>query len=219
MALDPVTAAALIGAGSKLLGGLGGAMSAKDKAKKAAQEAEKDRQLTRDRDRQALAANESQADPFRHTLAQMNAAQAFDQMANTRQKTAYIPGLNPKFAPKLGGGYQASDEMRGAANAARSAVLGGQGQAPTMTDPNNYGQTGVLNLLAMLQKAGLIPPGVGLDMGATKTPGPPQNPYAPRMPQTMTSPGGAEALRVAAGRGTSPRNGTQPYGDRFALSF
>jgi len=218
--MDPVTAAALIGAGSKLLGSIGGGMSARAKAQADAKEREKDRQFTRERDRQGLAADESMADPFRHTLAQMNAAQAFDQMANTRQKTVHIPGLNPKFAPKLGGGYQASDEMRGAANTARSAVLGGQGQAPTMTDPSNYGQTGVMNLLAMLQKAGLIPPGAGMNMAPTKPGGPSPDPFAPRMPQIMNSPGrGAAALQVASQRGTSPRMRTMPEDEPFALSF
>lgn len=158
MAIDPVTAAALIGAGGGFLKSIGGGIAGRGKEKRAAKEAQKERDFQRERDVRGVAAEESMADPFRHSLAQMNAAAAFDQMQNTRPKTISLPGLNPKYMPKLGGGYQPSQELRDAAGAARTSVLAGQGQAPTMTDPTNYGKTGALNIIALLMKQGLLDP-------------------------------------------------------------
>ncbi|MCC6989958.1 MAG: hypothetical protein IT181_13215 [Acidobacteria bacterium] len=146
--IAPIVIAALIGAAAKGVGAVGSAISKKKQAQAAAAQAEKDRIA-------GVAADENAADPFRHSLAQMNAASTFDQIQNTRQKTVSIPGLNPKFMPKLGGGYQPSQELRDAAGVARTAALSGQGQALSMTDPNNYGKTNILDLLAAIQNRGL----------------------------------------------------------------
>lgn len=202
--MDPVTMMILGSAASKAVGALGGAISGNAQSKRSAAEAAKDRDAAAKRQLQDTALAESGMDPFRHSLAQINAASEFDKIQNTRQKTVSIPGLNPKFMPTLGGGYQASDELRSAAGQARTNVLGGQGQAPTQTNAANYGQTGVMNLIQMLIDSGKLPPdmlakltGAGGSGGAGMLPGAPAN------------------------RNTGVAGGmqTQPVGQPFALSF
>lgn len=177
----PLPIAALIGlaAAAKGVETAGGLIAGNSKKKADAKQAALDRSDQKERDLRNLAADESNADPFRHSLAQLNAASAFDKLANTTQKTVSIPGLNPKFMPTLGGGYQPSAELRGAANLARTNTLAGQGTAPTMTNPGNYGKTGVVDLIAMLQKMGLIPPSLGVTGPAPAAGGVAQAPVEP----------------------------------------
>jgi hypothetical protein len=155
----PIGLGALIGltAGSKALGAIGGALGKKADQKAADKRAAADRAHEAALATQKLAADESRSNPFRHTLDQMGAASAFDRMANTSRRTVSIPGIRKEFMPQVTGGYAASDTLKGAATTARDAVLTGRGTAPSMTTPANYGQTGTLDLLALLQALGVDP--------------------------------------------------------------
>lgn len=156
--MDPATMFLIGSAVSKGLGALGGALTNKSNQKAADKRSAADRLHEKDLATQRLAGDESMANPFRHVNDQVGAAFTFDQIANTKPKTISLPGLNPKYMPTLGGGYQPSATMTGAATAARDAVLGGQGTAPTMTNPGNYGTTGALDLMTVLRALGFLPP-------------------------------------------------------------
>lgn len=207
----PIPLGALIAmqAGSQILGQLGQGINNRNAQRNADRQAQADRDFTRERDRASMAGEESMADPFRHTLSQLQAAQLADQIANTTQRTVNIPGLRPEFRPQLGGGYQPSQEMRGAGNAARSAILSGQGTAPSMTNPNNYGQTGLLDLIAAMlgQQA---PGGAAPIAGAPAKPGAMMPPgLGPTAPGTLSGTGRQPGMPMSA---TAPINRAMPAG-------
>jgi hypothetical protein len=160
----PIIAAA-VGGGLNAFGGNQQAKTSKEIAKMTDK---RERELAR----ADMAAREAQLNPFRNTNAQLGSAVALDRVArgSYTQPKVTIPGLRPEFMPQWSGGYsyEKSDELKGAATAARDAVLGGQGQAPTMTNPANYGQTGVMDLLAMLRRAGILPPQEGTGEGSIR---------------------------------------------------
>lgn len=120
----------------------------------------KDR-LERDLSTQKLAAEESTLDPFRHMLSQVSAAETLDRLSTEKPLNIdFSASPYAKYMPKITGGamgYDASPELRASAAAARTAALNGRGTAPTMTNPANAGQTGVLDLIAELGGGGKVP--------------------------------------------------------------
>lgn len=155
---------------------------------------------TRARDMAAL--EESELDPFRHVLNQIAAAAMADRLAKTEPlRQAGSRSIGGYSVPDFEGGvmsYDADPELRAAADAMRSLVLSGEGQAPTVmrsstATPNLRGpnpQTGAQNLLR--------PP-----VSTTMPVGRPQ-PMAP-------PPGAATGLTVMDERGARP--------DDFRLSI
>ena len=162
----PLAAMLALSAGSGFLNNLLGNKSRKDNEKKTrAHElelAKMDDSRARDLADLEILNEESMADPFRQILQQIQAASLMDKMARVDPLKINPTGgqIGRYSVPSFTGGmlsYDADPEMRAAATAARSAVLQGQGQAPsvvTRTAPP-VGQpgapnprSGALNLLA-----------------------------------------------------------------------
>ncbi|MGE3278037.1 MAG: hypothetical protein AB7O67_23240 [Vicinamibacterales bacterium] len=161
----------------------------------------------RDRDIAAMdvAAKEGQSDPFRDLLAQIQAAALFDQLAGYKpMQMDFSDNPYAKYIPKVSGGsfsYDVSPELRAAAEAARGATLRGEGQSATMTNPENWGVTGALNLTG---KQPVYPGQMGAPQSA--------------LPEGASS----SVLRAPMPMGadpTAPTSGTMPVDDPFRLSI
>ena len=103
-------------------------------------------------DTRDLAFKESTLDPFRHQLAQAGAIGKLDRMERAAYKPVTLgaaPGYE-QYVPEMGGGfsYEKSPEFVSSAAALKRNVMGGN-VAPSMTSPENYGKTGVLDILRM----------------------------------------------------------------------
>jgi hypothetical protein len=125
--------------------GLSAASSAKDR-KTQQQLATDDRALTEAQDIRRTALAESQLDPFRAQAAQGKNLAALDFLQNYGRRTISPPSNVAPYTGSVGGAFQPSQTMRDYAGLLFKDVASGR-TAPTMTNPANYGQTGVLDLV------------------------------------------------------------------------
>ena len=143
-----------------LLSGLGsGLMSLFGQSsanKKAQQDYELQQQQLRQQQQQQqqnVALNESELDPWRHSMFQGADIAAMDKL----ERSSFTPAslsVNNKYAaqkPTVSGGYSytKSPELIQSAAALKKLIMSGQG-APTMTNASNYGKTGAIDLLSVL---------------------------------------------------------------------
>lgn len=171
----------LLSAAASGLMGLGSSMAqtkAEDKRLKAQAELEA-RRIAADKElaQQRTAADESALDPFRHALAQASALGRLDllQNADFGGSAFLVPSSMQPYVPNISTfNYTPSADVRQSAGALKSSVMAGN-TAPTMTNPANYGKTGVLDLLKVL--AGRTPAS-SPDAFATPSSGLPQAPGA-----------------------------------------
>ena len=99
------------------------------------------------RDRRNIALEESKLDPWRNTRSQVDTAALMDRRANSTYTPARLNrGPGGTLTRSGGNQYQKSPELMAAAKAAAAMILSGGGQAPSMLDEANYGQTGVRDL-------------------------------------------------------------------------
>jgi hypothetical protein len=138
--------------GSLLLGGLGGlgnffAAQAQAKAQKEAQQ----RQIAADaaRQNQQIAYGESQLDPFRQQMMQGRNLSMLDMKQNYQPTQQWSPLQPGQTREARGPSYAPSPELLSWLSALKTNVAGGQNQAPTMTNPANYGQTSALDLVSL----------------------------------------------------------------------
>lgn len=114
---------------------------------------------------------ESAQNPFRHQLDQARTLGTLDVMANAQLTPAKytMPGIT---VPQLSGGfsYTPSQDQRTAAQLLQRSVASGQ-TAPSMTDPNNWGKTGALNLNGMATTGGAPTSGARPRASTTGAPG------------------------------------------------
>lgn len=101
---------------------------------------------------QAVASKESTLDPFRSRMSQVGDAAKLDRVANATSSPVRLNTSGPfsGFVPQVSGGYsyQKSPALVNAAKAAQTSVLSGTPD-PSMTNPENYGKTGALDLLGV----------------------------------------------------------------------
>lgn len=119
------------------------------------QENEKNREIQRQQLAQdeaqsmrSTALDESKLDPWRHMNEQLGGASKADRLANSTYTPVQLSHGAPGGGIQRTGGatYNKSPELVQAARTAAAMILSGRGTAPTMTDPANYGQTGVRDL-------------------------------------------------------------------------
>jgi hypothetical protein len=139
-----------------------GAYSASRNRREDREDAREENDLDR---RYQAAVRESELNPYRHHLAQAQSLGALDLIARGAYTPPQIsvPGVK---APTITGGfeYTANPDMAEAAKRLQGVVASGRG-APSMTDPNNWGQTGGLDLNTM---GGPPPaPGTAVPRGGT----------------------------------------------------
>jgi len=148
---------ALMDAGGKGISAVGNS-----RASRAAREAEERNsaaRLAHERDlaliddrlaRDKLSLDESELDPFRDLLAQLAAAERFDRLANTQPLNIDFSNARPgSFRPTVTGGamnYAPTDELRTAANTARTTALSGGGSNRPVIDSAKAREA--LNLLS-----------------------------------------------------------------------
>jgi len=174
MGFDPVSLA---------LGGIGGLFnffSVKNQIK--AQKEQQERQIAADaaRQNQQIGYGESQLDPFRQLMAQGRDLSQLDMRQNTTPPPMYSPlqaGQTQRETPIQTSRYTPSPELLDWLSMIKQNIAGGQNQAPTMTNPANYGKTSALDLLALSKN----PSAAGYARGAS---------FAPSTPtMRMVSPG------------------------------
>jgi hypothetical protein len=100
----------------------------------------------KDQRRAQLAAGELNLDPYRNLEDQSSAMGRFDMQANgnfTAPPTRLVGPYADRYGSQIepGPSWNPSEQTRGVARAAMTQVAGGRGQAPSMTDSNNYGKT------------------------------------------------------------------------------
>lgn len=166
---------------SLVLGGLGGLGSffGQNQQAKAQKQIEQMRIAEAQRaQNQDVALKESTLDPFRQQMLQARDLQRLDQQQNLRAPTQY--GMsNPRLTALVGGGLQPMDrsqprqpsytpspELLNWLGSLKTNIAGGQNQAPTMTNPANYGHTSALDLLALQNGEG----DAATAMGASRRP-------------------------------------------------
>lgn len=119
---------------------------------------------------QNTALDESQLDPWRHSMFQAGDLAKLDKLERGTYTPANVsmPARYAAYKPTLSGGYQyqKSPELVQSAAALKKGVMSGQG-APTMTNKANYGQTGAMDILSVL--AGADPLTARAKTGATTT--------------------------------------------------
>jgi len=180
--------------GSWLLGGfkgIGNFFTGRENNKTQKEIAQMQIDAARQRQQADIAAKESELDPFRQLMSQGHDLSRLDMMQNTKPTQAY--GIsNPQFSSLAGNAtpydrsqprqptYAPSPDLLNWLAMIKQNVAGGQNQAPTMTDPRNYGKTSALDLLS-LQSGG--PQAAAYARGANQSP----LPTAPTAPR----PGGA----------------------------
>jgi hypothetical protein len=101
-----------------------------------------------------IASNESMANPFRGQNAQAQSLANLDELERGVYTPARLDVSGSPYAsyvPQMSGGYSytKSPELMASAGALKTNVMAGN-TAPTMTNAANYGQTGVMDLLAVL---------------------------------------------------------------------
>jgi len=116
-------------------------------------------EAARQRQQADIAARESELDPFRQQMMQGRDLSRLDMMQNTKPTQAY--GISdPKTAAVVGATpydrsqprtpvYAPSADVLNWLAMIKQNVAGGQNQAPTMTNPSNYGKTSALDLLSL----------------------------------------------------------------------
>ena len=137
---------------SLLLGGLGGIgnfFAAKAQAN--AQKQMQQQQIAADaaRQNQQIAYGESQLDPFRQQMAQAKNLSMLDMRQGTRPTQFYAPLQPGETRQAPGPSYTPSADLLNWISMIKQNIAGGQNQAPTMTNPANYGKTSALDLLAL----------------------------------------------------------------------
>ena len=138
--------------GSLLLGGLGGlgqffAAQQQAKAQKQMQEAQiAENQRSQNQD---IAFKESQLDPFRQQMMQGRNVSMLDMKQNYQPTQQWAPLQPGQTREARGPNYTASPELLSWLAALKTNIAGGQNQAPTMTNPANYGQTSALDLVSL----------------------------------------------------------------------
>jgi hypothetical protein len=90
------------------------------------------------------ALQESTLDPFRHQVDQARDAAYLDRQASPFKPPAGMEAFTPSA-------LNPRPDMQTAAGLLRDDVLSGH-TAPTMTDPNNFGKTGTLDLLTLINQ-------------------------------------------------------------------
>lgn len=184
-----------------LAGGMGvanGIANAKAKKGDRAFEAEQQRKALEAKafaDRQGVAADESKLDPFRQQMSQATDLAALDRMERGTYSPVRLSGASDyaKYAPNVSGGfsYEKSPELIQSAGMLKRNIMGGN-VAPTMTDPNNYGNSAALNILQIMA--------AGKDPGQVSASGGPSSPtgslplttdYLADVPRRNVSGGGA----------------------------
>ena len=146
-------------------------------------------------DTRDLAFKESTLDPFRQQMAQAGAIGKLDRAERATYKPVHLgaaPGYEQYVAPPMGGfSYEKSPEMVSSMAALKRNVIGGN-VAPSMTNPENYGKTAVLDLLGIAS--------AGVDPGTVNGAG-----GAPRSTAAYTE---GVPTRMAGGIGTSETRAT-----------
>lgn len=124
-----------------------------------AQQNELDRLRQREHDQQQTAVDESKLDPWRNTMSQVGNASKLDRLSGSTYTPVQVSrGQGGKIQTSGGTTYNKSPELIAAARAAAALILSGGGQAPSMTDPANYGKTGVTDLSGG-GRGNITPPG------------------------------------------------------------
>lgn len=111
---------------------------------------------------QDIASKESQLDPFRQQMAQARNLGILDMRQNYQPAQPYGMAaqyqqiLNPNQTPTTYASaadrkplYTPSPDLLNWLSMIKQNIAGGQNQAPTMTNPANYGKTSALDLLAL----------------------------------------------------------------------
>lgn len=112
-----------------------------------AQQAELERNQRAQFQQQDTALDESKLDPWRGTMSQVGDASKLDRLANSTYSPVQVSrGQRGNIQTSGGATYNKSPELIAAARAAAAMILSGGGQAPSMTNPANYGRTGITPL-------------------------------------------------------------------------
>lgn len=107
------------------------------------------------RDTQSLAGRESELDPFRNQMSQAKDIGQLDRLERASYAPVKLgmPSGSPyaKYMPQTSGGYsyEKSPELMASASALKKNVMGGN-TAPSMTNPDNYGKTGAMDILGVM---------------------------------------------------------------------
>jgi hypothetical protein len=139
---------------------------------------------------QTTAFQESQLDPYRQLMMQGRDLSRLDMQQFTKPtqaygisdpKTAAIVGATPydRSQPRTPS-YAPSADLLNWLGSIKTNVASGQNQAPTMTNPANYGKSSVLDLLAL--QAGNGDPATARGRNQTPLPASPQFPADPNAP-------------------------------------
>jgi len=157
--------------GMSILGGLTGLsnfFAAKQQAK-AQKDIEQMRIAEAQRSQnQDVALKESALDPFRQQMAQARNLSMLDMRGATQPTQFYNPIQPGQTRQAPAPSYTPSPELLNWLTMLKQNVAGGQNQAPTMTNPANYGKTSALDLLALAQD----PSQAGYARGANFAPPP-----------------------------------------------
>lgn len=107
------------------------------------------------KDTQSLAGRESELDPFRNQMSQAKDIGQLDRLERASYAPVKLgmPSGSPyaKYMPQTSGGYsyEKSPELMASASALKKNVMGGN-TAPSMTNPDNYGKTGAMDILGVM---------------------------------------------------------------------
>lgn len=164
MAFNPI-GAAILGGGTLLSSLMGSIMKKKQEQRQ--QQATQNLQTNQlassnAQSTQDLASRESTLDPFRQQMAQGGDIEKLDRLERgtyTKPMLSFGNGGAPSsggnpyagYVPQVSGGYSyaKSPELVQSANALKTSIMAGN-QAPSMTNPANYGKSSALDLLGVL---------------------------------------------------------------------
>jgi hypothetical protein len=167
---------------STVLGGIGGLFNFFSAMKQIkAQKEMQDKQIAANAalQNQDIASKESQLDPFRQLMSQGRDLSMLDMRQNYTPTQSYAPlqaGQTTRTDVRTPN-YTPSPDLLNWISMIKQNIAGGQNQAPTMTNPANYGKSSALDLLSLAQNPGAA----GYARGAS---------FAPSTPSMMMLPPG-----------------------------